>query len=710
MDALFLELLNRSLAASWLVLAVLLLRPLTQRAPKNLRCLLWAMAALRLLLPAGIRSPLSLLPSASPIRVAPGAAPTVQSGFSAVDAAINPALAGSLAPTPAASADPAQIWLHIGALVWLAGMAVMLLYALVSFILLRRRVADAVLYHDNIYFSDKIDSPFVLGVLFPRIYLPFGLTEDNMALVLAHEQGHLTRHDHWWKPLGFALLALTWFNPLAWIAYVLFCRDIELACDEHVLTVLGPGARKPYSRALLDCSVSHRRVAACPLAFGESDTKGRIKNVLFWKKPTLWVLLAGLMLCAVLAVCFLTDPVEKAETSASTQEGQPDAEERQALLSQQVTSLQPNNAVALSQLFGLPDEQLVAVTVPPEAAGILESFTDDAGRQMLRALNSRGGEPYAVVGEYRMSDGRVARLTAQVRVVGSVLALEPGEEMPIATVFGMPGGRYGEVQLPPEAAGALETFTDAEGTLMLRALAESDMILDLSAEFFDDSSPDKGLPLVAHVMVTADAAHPHVSVPPRESRIVTELVVGRSYPVAQLFGLPDEQLSSIGFPQGYESVFEHTTDAEGRRMLRILSASSEPFELIGEYFVDSNIAATPFTILVQTVRVTSIEDGGSRVDGNDRSRSLDIRYYEFSLDEFTLHLGEDGPVELYAYNAAGERVMAVWSVNSDAVALSASPEDGGITVTPKAPAPDGVILTATTDDGLGASVKIYLPD
>lgn len=526
MDAVFLELLNRSLAASWLVLAVLLLRPLTGKAPKNLRCLLWALAAMRLLLPARLKSPLSLLPSAAPISVMPGAAPTVQSGFAAVDAALNPALASSLTPVPTASADPAQIWLHIGALLWLIGLAAMLLYTLLSFVLLRRRVADAVLFHDNIYLSDKIDSPFVLGLVFPRIYLPFGLTEDNMALVLAHEQGHLTRHDHWWKPLGFALLALTWFNPLSWIAYVLFCRDIELACDEHVLAVLGPGARKPYSRALLDCSVSHRRIAACPLAFGESDAKSRIKNVLSWKKPTVWVLLAGVLLCAVLAVCFLTDPVERPQAEQSP-------------------------------------------------------------------------EPLAAA---------------------------------------------------PSPAG----------------------------------TPNESTPMV------------------------TELVSGRSYPVAQLFGMPDERFSAINAANAPYFTFELGHDEDGRLILTAWQPSDEPFELNGEYFADDGTTITEIPILVQTVRGTMLTEGGSAVE-NDPVRTLDIRYYEFSLDEFTLHLGEE-PVELYAYNAAGERVIAAWSVNSDAVTLSASGEDGGITVTPKHPAPDGVVLVAHTDDGLGASVRIYLPE
>lgn len=705
MDALFLELLNRSLAASWLVLAVLLLRPLTKKAPKNLRCLLWGLAALRLLLPARLKSPWSLIPAAAPIAVAPGAAPTVQSGFAAVDAAINPALAGSLSPVPTASADPARIWLHIGAVVWLLGLAVMLLYALGSFALLRRRVSDAVLFHDNIYLSDKIDSPFVLGILFPRIYLPFGMTEENLALVLAHEQGHLARHDHWWKPLGFALLGLTWFNPLSWLAYVLFCKDIELACDEHVLSVLGPEARKPYSRTLLDCSVQHRRIAACPLAFGESDAKSRIKNVLSWKKPTVWVLLAGVVLCAVLAVCFLTDPADKAETSASAQEEQLGAAEQQALLSQQVTMLEPKNAIALSELFGLPDEQLVSVTIPPEAQGILETDTDAAGRQMLRALSSKGNAPFSVAAEYTMDDGSVYRFTAQVATASWTFPMEPGEEAAIADVFGMPGGRYDSIVLPPEAAGVLETFTDAEGTPGLRALAVSDTVLELSAVYYEDGS-DQGLPMAAHVIVTADAAHPHVSVPPRESRVITELVVGRAYSAADLFGLPDEKYSGMRVTHDSDFKIEPFTGEDGRLMLRALAPSDAPFELIGEYFAEGGNTVTEIPVLVQTVRGTMMAESAGE---NDPARSLEIRFYEHPLDEFTLHVGDE-PVELYAYNAAGERVMASWSANSDAVALSASKEDGGITVTPKHPAPDGVILLAYTDDGLGGSVKIYLPD
>jgi beta-lactamase regulating signal transducer with metallopeptidase domain len=166
--------------------------------------------------------------------------PSIQTGFAAVDQAVNPVLAESLAPAVGDSVNPLQVWVHVGAVLWLCGLAAMLLYAVVSYLRLRRRVAESVPLRENIRLSDRIVSPFVLGMIRPKIYLPFGLSEETMALVLAHEQGHIARHDHWFKPFGFLLLSLCWFHPLAWLAYVLYCRDIELACDEHVLRSWGP--------------------------------------------------------------------------------------------------------------------------------------------------------------------------------------------------------------------------------------------------------------------------------------------------------------------------------------------------------------------------------------------------------------------------------------------------------------------------------------
>ncbi len=309
MEELFLTILNRGLAAGWLVLAVLLLRALLHRAPKNVRVLLWGLVAVRLLLPVSVKSPFSLLPSAQtlPRAALTAAVPAIESGVPALDAAVNPAMAASLAPSELASVNPLQVWLTVGSLVWLAGLAAMLLYMLLSTLRLRRRVAGAVFLHDRLWLCDRIDTPFVLGLFRPRIYLPYGLDEETMALVLAHEQGHITRHDHCFKPFAFLLLAVWWFQPLLWLGYALFCRDLELACDEHALSLLGREARKPYARALVSVGAGGH-IAACPVAFGESGVKGRVKNALRFRPASgrlLWLLVP---LLALLALLFLTDP------------------------------------------------------------------------------------------------------------------------------------------------------------------------------------------------------------------------------------------------------------------------------------------------------------------------------------------------------------------------------------------------------------------
>lgn len=309
MEELFLTVLNRGIAAGFLVLAAVLLRLLLRRAPKNLRLLLWGFVALRLLLPAAVKSPVGLAPSAQtiPPEAVYAAAPAIDSGIPAVDAAVNPVMAASLSPAPGDSANPLQVWLAVGSVIWLAGLGVMLLYMILSTLLLRRRVADSVPLRENIRLSERIATPFVLGLLRPRIYLPCGMDEETLALVLAHEQGHITRHDHWLKPFGFLLLSVWWFQPLLWLAYVLFCRDLELACDEFVLRLLGERAKKPYARALVSCGAGGH-IAACPVAFGEGEVKSRVRAVLRWKPVSRWLLALLIPLCALLPLLFLTDP------------------------------------------------------------------------------------------------------------------------------------------------------------------------------------------------------------------------------------------------------------------------------------------------------------------------------------------------------------------------------------------------------------------
>lgn len=311
MSGIFLKLLNLSISASWLVLVVLALRLVLKRAPKWVNVLLWGMVALRLMLPFSIESALSLIPSAetvSPEVVQFDPAPTITSGVTIIDNAVNPSLSESFAAAPLASVNPLYVWTYLAGWVWLIGLAAMLLYALVSYLRLRRRVSASIPLRENIYVCDEVPSPFILGIVRPRIYLPSALDEAQRGSVLSHERAHLARRDHWWKPLGFALLAVYWFNPLLWLAYTLLCRDIELACDERVLRGMDAGQVKAYSSALLACSVPRRMLAACPLAFGEVGVGARVKNALRYKKPAFWVVAASVAMCVVVAVCFLTNP------------------------------------------------------------------------------------------------------------------------------------------------------------------------------------------------------------------------------------------------------------------------------------------------------------------------------------------------------------------------------------------------------------------
>ena len=311
MAAIFLKLLNLSISASWLVLAVLVLRLVSKRSPKWMNVLLWGIVALRLMLPFSIESALSLIPSAetvNPAVVQFDPAPTITSGVKIIDNAVNPSLSEHFAAAPLASVNPLYVWTEIAGWVWLIGLGAMLLYAFVSYLRLRRRVSVSLPIQDNIYLCDAISSPFILGVVKPRIYLPSGLDEVQRQNVLSHERAHLTRRDHWWKPLGFALLAVYWFNPMLWLAYALLCRDIELACDEQVIRTMDESAVKTYSTVLLACSMPRKAVITCPLAFGEVGVKERVKNALHYKKPAFWVVAASVAVCVIVAVCFLTNP------------------------------------------------------------------------------------------------------------------------------------------------------------------------------------------------------------------------------------------------------------------------------------------------------------------------------------------------------------------------------------------------------------------
>ena len=374
MTSVFLRFLNLSITAGWMVLAVLLLRLCLKKAPRWITCVLWGLVALRLILPFTIESPISLIPTAQTVVSTEGSddtTPVVDSGLSAIDKPLNDWLQAPVetpvekpsqspivqSPVPSLPTDtnvdtnvdtdtdtntdigtdttpiapdkepqapteetkPETVKtvsrmekiLNAVAPIWLVGIGLMLAYELFSLIRVRSRVWDAVRLRDNIWQSDRVASPFIFGLFRPRIYVPYGLEEPVLEQVLSHERAHLHRRDHWIKPFAFTLLAVYWYNPLLWVGYILLCRDIEVACDERVVRGLDDDNRRQYATALLQCGVERRSIAACPLAFGEVSIKQRIKSVLNYRKPLLWVIIASLVVCAVAAVCLLTVPKSK---------------------------------------------------------------------------------------------------------------------------------------------------------------------------------------------------------------------------------------------------------------------------------------------------------------------------------------------------------------------------------------------------------------
>lgn len=314
LNSIFLKLLQMSPSACWMTAAVILLRFLFKNAPKNMRCILWGLAGLRLVCPFSIESVFSLIP-----RTETASQPLLFSRASDSLPAAHPPSGGShltaeflqtfpSAPDTSAS-DSLRTLLTVCTTVWAAGAAVFILYALISSLVLYHRLRESIWLKENIWLCDRIDAPFIYGIFRPRICLPSDIQASCAAYATAHEKAHLARHDHWTKLLGYLLLAVYWFHPAVWAAYILFCKDIELACDEKVIQNFDMHSRKEYSAALLDLSISRRTLAACPPAFSEGNVKERVKEVLHYKKPALWVLLAASVCCIAFAACFLTDPV-----------------------------------------------------------------------------------------------------------------------------------------------------------------------------------------------------------------------------------------------------------------------------------------------------------------------------------------------------------------------------------------------------------------
>lgn len=357
MSAFFLEIVNMSISASWIVLAVLLLRLLLKKAPKWITVLLWGIVAVRLICPFSIESAVSLIPGSETINKdimveddsmvendsVVEHKPLIDTGVPIINDAVNPIIEENFSPElePDTSVTPLQIIIPILSWVWMAGMVIMLAYTVISYLRVKSKIGTAVLLRDHIYQSENVVSPFVLGVIKPRIYLPFKMNEQDMEHVIAHENAHIRRKDHLWKPFGFLLLTLHWFNPFIWIGYVLLCRDIELACDEKVVKEFDNQQKADYAQALLTCSVNRRMIAACPIAFGEVGVKDRVKSVLNYKKPAFWIIIVAVIASIAVAVCFLTDPVSEEDAS--------DLEESET--TEQINTSEKTNPLEKSELL-----------------------------------------------------------------------------------------------------------------------------------------------------------------------------------------------------------------------------------------------------------------------------------------------------------------------------------------------------------------------
>ncbi len=313
MDKFFLTLVNMSITASWLTLAIVLLRMILKKAPRAIICVMWALVAVRLACPDFLESPISLIPSVEtvPHDIVFAREPEIHTGISFINSAVNPVITASFAPSnELTSINPIQIWLFLAEQIWIIGILAMLIYTVVSYIRIRLRVREAVKCGD-VWICDRIETPFILGILRPRIYLPSNTNESDREYIIAHEKAHIRRRDHIWKPLGFAFLTVYWFNPVLWLAYILLCRDIEFACDEKVLKEKGSEIKKAYSNALINASVPRKMISACPLAFGETSVKSRVKGVLNYKKPAFWIIIIALVAAVTAAVCFLTNPKDE---------------------------------------------------------------------------------------------------------------------------------------------------------------------------------------------------------------------------------------------------------------------------------------------------------------------------------------------------------------------------------------------------------------
>jgi len=400
MTGFFLNIVNMSISASWLIIAVLILRLFLKNVPKWINIVLWGLVALRLVLPISIESVMSIVPSAQTITMEPGAhRPYFESGFTAVDDRVNIYLSshyfeGVTRPT----GHFVDVTTILG-IIWIVGMFTMLLYTVISYLHLKSKIATAVLLRDNILQSENVISPFVLGIIKPKIYLPFNMGIQDMVYVIAHENAHISRKDNLWKPLGFIVLTLHWFNPLVWLGYLLLCRDIELACDEKVVKEFDDEQKADYSQALLTCSANRRIIAACPLAFGEVGVKKRVKSVLSYKKPAFWIVIVAVIVCMLSAVCFLTNPTLKKPEGNNTSSGNASNEQTSD------TDSETSSLPAVSKVYSKNSVWLACETINENGKPKKSTHLDPNGKKVAEInYDSEGNKTYT----YFYEDGSVA--------------------------------------------------------------------------------------------------------------------------------------------------------------------------------------------------------------------------------------------------------------------------------------------------------------
>ena len=410
MEGIFLKLVNMSITAGWLIIAAVIIRAVLKKAPKSFRFILWALVAVRLVCPFSFESVLSLVPSSEPINneIMYSETPEIDSGIAVIDNVINPVIENKLSPEISESVNPMQVIIFAGTIIWICGMVIMILYAFISYLRLRKKTAAFLWIDKNVRICDDISSPFILGVFKPVIYVPSFLNTIQLEYILAHERAHIKRRDYIWKPLGFMLLTVYWFNPLIWLSYILLCRDIELACDERVIKDMNITGRKEYSGVLLDCSIKRRTIMLCPLAFGEVGVKERIKSVLNYKKPAFWLIIICVVLCLGVSLCLFTSPKKSVSDEL-------DKAVSEAILSDNDNYVDNNT----DNKFGCEDHKILAVKNHGSQVTVYmmvlaetyrldnDGISVDSGihAPMAETFNKTGNDEYALIEFWYPKDG-----------------------------------------------------------------------------------------------------------------------------------------------------------------------------------------------------------------------------------------------------------------------------------------------------------------